>query len=115
VKTSRKPKRRKAARRAKEPACQALQAHEERLSILERWRRDNVDPQLQRLGHIDATLQHIYEGLRATIDCNGYIVRELQHQRRARGEDESEQLNHANDSGEAWKRKPLPGGRRATD
>lgn len=103
------------ARRLATPTGLALPTHEDRLSTLERWRRDVVDPQLRRFGHIDAKLAQILEGQRAGIDCNGYIIRELQHQRRMRGEDESEQLNHANDAGEAWKAKPLPGGRRATD
>jgi len=55
-----------------------------------------------RMSRMETKLQHIADGVRASIECNGYIVRELQQARSYRGQEPNEELSHASDRGRAW-------------
>jgi hypothetical protein len=80
--------------------------HDERLDSLER-RVSAIEATLNgRLAAISERLDHVAEGIRASNVCNGYIVRELQESRAARGQEPSESLDRANAAGEAWMLKP---------
>jgi hypothetical protein len=55
-----------------------------------------------RMARLETKLEHIADGVRASIECNGYIVKEIQEARAYRGQEPNEGLKRASESGKVW-------------
>jgi len=88
--------------RRSKPRLKALSEREE-IEILKR-KVAAIERTLNgRFGSLETKVGHVLEGVRVNVDCNGYIVKELQEARALRGQDESGPLKNAVARGDAWK------------